>query len=1604
MYLKEKRLSFFVTILLVLSLMVSALPMMEGERASASSIDETSGEESIEESPEENLSSDRLTIKSLFDRGEQLEDDYPYDMDTIKNMTLEDLNWTKRAIDEAPDWNLTYEDPETGENKSLRIIEGTFGGEDMLGNDTYRMYPKEQMQSGNLTEQREVNLRHGGILILPHDHENASGKGNGMFMHTHSLPSVSDDVLVQQLMIAVAERFEVPVFLMGEFSQNWETFNFTSEDDIIYPSLMPGMMKDNASTEYLKMFYAYALVRGNLLGHTVFERLTEEFGLHLQDGILSEGGSKQGHARYFAGMLDDRIGVAQADLLMLQDKINATKQYYKDWGRPPIQNHTGWANYSNQIASITTAIGDSWTSGIQDPNSPTRSIYEVWDIHHQAHLLKDLPLLSISGTLGVGAYDDGEYHPDHDGTYFSLPAESNFLDRLDDLGVEWRYGKERSTTLSSGYPLLENRMYCNALNGLSVLVEEEDTLNGWPKVGDVETAVEGHNATHDWFNVTAEVKNAQENMTVKLRFAGNSDRRWNDPEHVPDVGEHAWEYENMSKIGEEDGKEIYEVSILTRNDLMYGHYVEVDSPGVNMYLFGEWVELNRYDISPVRLLNEYEPEVDGVTDLFVEDHQIEPGNPEQGEEVDLTLQISADRPKIWLKGPYESLPPLQNVEVELRVNGEMKAAKTVSIVREKELHLNWTMESQYEEVEVAVDSTEVVPEYDEDNNRLDLVVSPYETGGFVSPYEPIDWEEVDHYDANFHTHTTESDGDHDPAEVIDMYHEGGYDALAITDHDTEADGTTYPWTDYGRDPEELGMVGVEGNELSYHHHMGSLFNDFPGETFDEHESLQEIGERDGLAMFYHPGEYSHPADWYLEYYREYDHLVGQEVYNKKDSHPEDREFYDNVLHELLPERPIWLFGNDDMHSKSSHFGWNRNVFPLENLSEDGLKRAVENGSFYLWRPEEQQQAPTFQITNIEDDRYSIDIEVEGEVNSIDWMTFDPVEGESGSIHHGSEITLEDISEDTRFVRAELQNNDGTIYTQPFWLDGPMIRSPEPEDGSSTVNRSPELSVNVAHPDDEDMDVSFHNAADDSMIGAEANVSSGEDARTSWENLEPSTTYEWYVLVDDGVETFRSQKWGFFTGSSFEMSINTTKEVFVEGETITARYEVMNSGGAEDTQDVVFTVHRDGEEVHEDIEENVTLSPEETYNGAFSWETEKSDEGGYELAVASDDDEENITVEVIEDALFDVEIVGYEEVIEEGEEMTLDYKVLNTGGVEDTQVIDFTVNGSSESEREVTLEPGEEHEGEFSWSAEAAGGYALAVESEDTYDEITVTVIETPEYALSIEVEGNGTTDPEPGVYTYEEGENVTVTATPDEGWEFVEWTGDVDGESEQTSIIMDSDKEVTAHFERTVEYYALKVNVQGEGEVEIDPDQDEYEEGTEVNLTAVPDEGWNFVEWTGDNHGTEEEITITMDENRSITAVFEEMTGEPYFEVDMVVMGYEDGVTEGEKVSVKYFVNNTGDAEGTQDIILRIDDEEIVVEENLTLEPGEGYQGTFAWETEEGDAGDYNLLIVSDDEEDGMAEPLTVQAEKDDAEDNYWLLGIIAMIVVMIAIAWMLMK
>jgi len=141
------------------------------------------------------------------------------------------------------------------------------------------------------------------------------------------------------------------------------------------------------------------------------------------------------------------------------------------------------------------------------------------------------------------------------------------------------------------------------------------------------------------------------------------------------------------------------------------------------------------------------------------------------------------------------------------------------------------------------------------------------------------------------------------------------------------------------------------------------------------------------------------------------------------------------------------------------------------------------------------------------------------------------------------------------------------------------------------------------------------------------------------------------------------------------------------------------------------------------------------------------------------------------------------------------------------------------------------------------------------------------HTLAVTVQGQGSVSPSGG--TYNEGTAVTLTATPAAGWQFDHWQGDLTGSTNPASVTMNADKTITAVFTQIPippVTHALAVTVQGQGSVS--PSGGMYNEGTAVTLTVTPTAGWQFDHWQGDLTGSTNPASITMNADKTITAVF----------------------------------------------------------------------------------------------------------------------------------------
>ena len=141
----------------------------------------------------------------------------------------------------------------------------------------------------------------------------------------------------------------------------------------------------------------------------------------------------------------------------------------------------------------------------------------------------------------------------------------------------------------------------------------------------------------------------------------------------------------------------------------------------------------------------------------------------------------------------------------------------------------------------------------------------------------------------------------------------------------------------------------------------------------------------------------------------------------------------------------------------------------------------------------------------------------------------------------------------------------------------------------------------------------------------------------------------------------------------------------------------------------------------------------------------------------------------------------------------------------------------------------------------------------------------PAYTVSVSTTGNGSVSLSPSGGSYPSGTLVTLTAVPGSGASFLGWGGALSGTQNPTTLLVDSNKSVTAAFSAS---FTLSVSTKGKGSVTVSPPGGSYSSGTQVTLTAVPGSGFAFTGWSGDVSGTANPVTVLMDRNKSATASF----------------------------------------------------------------------------------------------------------------------------------------
>lgn len=140
------------------------------------------------------------------------------------------------------------------------------------------------------------------------------------------------------------------------------------------------------------------------------------------------------------------------------------------------------------------------------------------------------------------------------------------------------------------------------------------------------------------------------------------------------------------------------------------------------------------------------------------------------------------------------------------------------------------------------------------------------------------------------------------------------------------------------------------------------------------------------------------------------------------------------------------------------------------------------------------------------------------------------------------------------------------------------------------------------------------------------------------------------------------------------------------------------------------------------------------------------------------------------------------------------------------------------------------------------------------------VVPAFELIITIDPSGSGTTT---GEGTWSQNTFVTITATPAEGFQFSNWSGDFESENATDQVYMDGDKSVVANFIPVSYYLTLLTNPEGSADV---TGAGPYDFGDTAAIEATPVGFFEFLSWSGDIDSVNNPENVLMNGNKTITA------------------------------------------------------------------------------------------------------------------------------------------
>lgn len=348
-----------------------------------------------------------------------------YDIESIKNMTLSDLEYEETERDTIGD--------------EVVVILGDWSNGEW---DTFD-------RAGN---PRTITLHQRAALYLPIGVPCTTEVG--LIKAAHESNRVESEDIAE-----VASLLGIPILAHGEYSVDWDTLGYRNRNLLLAASL-ENIVRLNRiyPVDFITGNYFWVLPHTDMCAVTLLQRLAEQEGW-IVERVGLEGGSKEGYACWIASAVDDRIETACPGGYQFEDFVYGFRCYETDWN---------WENYG-KLGPIMGDLRAFYNWLISTPAGEAAEGYFSVE-----KFKEDLypRVFCINGDVTLYGMHDADYYP--------LGAESPFLEGFTEKS--WRY--DRRPNERGGQGSRQKRFLY--LTGAALFKSDEEIEELFPKVRGVE--------------------------------------------------------------------------------------------------------------------------------------------------------------------------------------------------------------------------------------------------------------------------------------------------------------------------------------------------------------------------------------------------------------------------------------------------------------------------------------------------------------------------------------------------------------------------------------------------------------------------------------------------------------------------------------------------------------------------------------------------------------------------------------------------------------------------------------------------------------------------------------------------------------------------------------------------------------------------------------------------------------------------------------------------------------------------------------------------------------------------------------------------------------